>query len=186
MARRLKNLFAIFCHQHRDRSYVLCGEGLFVCARCTGVQFGFLVSFALLFALYGVFGASANFFLAALLIVPLGIDGLTQLFGLRQSTNALRFVTGYLAGFGAAMIIYGSVSALSFSSHVSAILPTFESCITLLLLVLFLALLEKYHGEESQPLKLFLNSLIVVSFPVMFAGIIAMAVSVIRGVVALA
>lgn len=32
-------------------------------------------------------------------LVPIGLDGTTQLIGLRESTNYLRFITGFIAGF---------------------------------------------------------------------------------------
>lgn len=39
-------------------------------------------------------------------MIPIIIDGVTQLKGLRQSNNSLRFITGFLAGIGAGMIIF--------------------------------------------------------------------------------
>lgn len=41
----------------------------------------------------------------ALALVPLGIDGTTQLFGLRESTNLLRWLTGAIAGIAAGYYI---------------------------------------------------------------------------------
>ncbi len=38
--------------------------------------------------------------IAIVLIAPLVIDGFTQLFGLRQSTNEIRFATGILFAIG--------------------------------------------------------------------------------------
>ena len=39
------------------------------------------------------------------MIIPTFIDGVTQLFGLRQSNNILRFVTGLIAGVGLVILI---------------------------------------------------------------------------------
>jgi uncharacterized membrane protein len=39
-----------------------------------------------------------------LLLVPLVADGLTQMFFQRQSTNPLRFATGFMAGVGISMV----------------------------------------------------------------------------------
>jgi uncharacterized membrane protein len=35
-----------------------------------------------------------------LLMVPVAIDGVTQYFGPRESTNTLRFITGFIGGVG--------------------------------------------------------------------------------------
>ena len=78
-----------------------------ICARCTGFYSGLLV------------GAVFNFFnraiiemhwLSILVIVfiglaPMAIDGFTQLWGLRESNNSMRLLTGLLAGFTCGMIV---------------------------------------------------------------------------------
>ena len=35
-----------------------------------------------------------------ILMIPVAIDGITQYFGPRESTNNLRFVTGFIGGIG--------------------------------------------------------------------------------------
>ena len=35
-----------------------------------------------------------------ILMIPVAIDGVTQYFGPRESTNNLRFVTGFIGGIG--------------------------------------------------------------------------------------
>lgn len=45
--------------------------------------------------------------LGGLLILPGGIDGVTQLIGDRESTNLLRILTGLLLGVGIVLIIQG-------------------------------------------------------------------------------
>ena len=39
-------------------------------------------------------------FVSMILMIPTAIDGLTQYFGPRESTNNLRFVTGFIGGIG--------------------------------------------------------------------------------------
>lgn len=42
-------------------------------------------------------------------LAPGGIDGTTQMFGNRESTNGLRAITGLFLGIGVVQITYGSV-----------------------------------------------------------------------------
>ena len=41
-----------------------------------------------------------------LALIPIGIDGTSQMFALRESINILRFATGFIAGFGTSFYIY--------------------------------------------------------------------------------
>jgi len=88
-----------FCHQLESRSLHLLGYKLGVCARCTGVYLGFLlgaVGYPLFRRLDSQKMPSKWFLIAG--ILPLALDGTTQLVGLRESTNMLRLVTGLLFG----------------------------------------------------------------------------------------
>jgi len=87
------------CHQMASRSFSLWRHQLPVCARCTGIWislmiFGYIGTI-LLFAekikplkLYGF----------AIGLIPLAIDGSTQLIGLWKSNNILRLTTGAISG----------------------------------------------------------------------------------------
>ena len=59
------------------------------------------------------------FFILIISIVPMALDGFTQLIGLRESNNKARFITGALAGvmLGVAFcwLIYNSVCSFSIS-----------------------------------------------------------------------
>lgn len=46
------------------------------------------------------------------LLVPGGIDGTTQMFGGRESTNSLRALTGFLLGVGVVLMANGVVITL--------------------------------------------------------------------------
>jgi len=48
----------------------------------------------------------------AIMILPMAIDGFTQLFGWRESTVELRLVTGFLFGLGSAWLIYPRLDEL--------------------------------------------------------------------------
>ena len=89
--------FRIFCHGIPERCLLLWGVPMPICARCTAIYVGLfagLVTFAampwmredvLRIAMYAA-------------VLPLAVDGITQLIHLRESTNTLRFGTGLLAG----------------------------------------------------------------------------------------
>ncbi len=38
--------------------------------------------------------------LSMILMIPVSVDGITQYFGPRESTNNLRFITGFIGGIG--------------------------------------------------------------------------------------
>ena len=74
----------LICHRLPERSFFIKGHQFPVCARCTG----FYISLAIL-VLGGIF-----------LCMPFIVDGFTQYWGFRQSTNLLRLITGLLGTIG--------------------------------------------------------------------------------------
>ena len=95
-----KKLEFSFCHQLPERSFFFKGKQFPVCARCTGIHIGYL-SFPIF--LFGFL--SLSLWLSIVLILPTVIDGLTQAFLERESTNWLRFITGLTAGIGSMALI---------------------------------------------------------------------------------
>lgn len=95
-----KKLEFSFCHQLPERSFFFKGKQFPVCARCTGIHIGYL-SFPVF--LFGIF--SLDLWLSIVLILLTVIDGLTQAFLNRESTNWFRFITGLLAGIGSMAFI---------------------------------------------------------------------------------
>ena len=85
------------CHQKADRSLFFNGNEMPFCTRCTAIWLGLAAGLCLL-VIYCM--ELSNTFLAAIILglVPLGVDGVGQLFGLWESTNLARFITGFLAG----------------------------------------------------------------------------------------
>ena len=61
---------------------------------------------------YGVVPPSAFFTIGTILILPGGIDGTSQMFGDRESTNIARGITGFGLGAGIVCIVYGLVFVL--------------------------------------------------------------------------
>lgn len=157
---KLKNFLRLLCHQKRERSHILCGTPLLVCARCLGIYLGFLCTFYVLLVSHGLFTLRLKVPYAVVLFVPLGIDGITQLLKKRESTNRLRFVTGYLGGIGLAFFLYASFSILLGTAS-STHLPTQQSLLTMLFLPPLLWLLETHNKKDAPLLKKALNVLTI-------------------------
>ncbi|MFH1054524.1 MAG: DUF2085 domain-containing protein [Candidatus Altiarchaeota archaeon] len=90
-------IFAGFCHQKAERSFLIFGYKMGVCARCFGIYAGMLIG-ALLYPLRGCQSRMPNHWIILAALVPLTLDGGSQLLGLRESTNTLRFATGLIFG----------------------------------------------------------------------------------------
>jgi uncharacterized membrane protein len=101
--------FAI-CHQLDDRSLTYGGRVLPVCARDTGMFLGFSVCFVALLLAYGWgrrrYPSWPKIIALALFVLPAVVDATTSYAGLRESTNAIRLVTGALAGAGLAALVF--------------------------------------------------------------------------------
>lgn len=90
----------VSCHRKAERSFFWRGRQFPVCARCTGIYIGYLFfpffNFDLLYISSG---------LSFVLMVPTIVDGLTQAYMNRESTNFIRLTTGILGGAGAMSLI---------------------------------------------------------------------------------
>ena len=89
--------FRLICHGMAERSLVLWGVPMPICARCVAIYAGLLAGLAAFAAVRWVTERAARM-TAMAAVIPLAIDGLTQLSGLRESTNTLRIATGLAAG----------------------------------------------------------------------------------------
>lgn len=101
-------LFRFICHGRIERSLELFGVAMPVCARCTGIYAGLLIGL-LGFWFLRVVSERAMRVATFVAVTPLAIDGLTQLAGLRESTNSLRIITGVVAGLAFGLWILSAV-----------------------------------------------------------------------------
>ena len=92
-----------FCHHRPERTFKIKKYYFPVCSRCTGLYLGFFVSIILLSL---VNFSHTNILMVFLMLIPCGVDGASQLLGLRESTNSLRFLTGLIAGIGLGMLLF--------------------------------------------------------------------------------
>ena len=82
------------CHQMPERSFFLRGYQFPVCARCTGVIIGYLLAVPI----YDISGFHKKTSLSGCLFML--ADWGIQKIRLKESTNARRFLTGLIGGFG--------------------------------------------------------------------------------------
>lgn len=105
---RWRLLFRMTCHGRVERCFELFGAPMPICARCTGIYLGMLAGL-LAVPLIPLLRERVMRMVALVAIVPLGLDGLTQLFGLRESVNPLRVATGIIAGMAFGLWILSAV-----------------------------------------------------------------------------
>ncbi|HYI07811.1 MAG TPA: DUF2085 domain-containing protein [Thermoanaerobaculia bacterium] len=101
-------LFRVLCHGRVERSLELFGVPMPICARCTGIYLGLLAGLAA-FRLLPLLQERVMRMVAFAAVIPLAVDGLTQLAGLRESTNPLRMATGLAAGLAFGLWILAAV-----------------------------------------------------------------------------
>jgi len=93
------------CHQIADRSFFV-GEYQFpLCARCTGILIGIIFSLSLLIydkTLINMFDVLE----IIIIIIPLLLDGFTQLLTSYESNNEKRFLTGLMFGGGVCFLVF--------------------------------------------------------------------------------
>lgn len=92
---------AFFCHRQEDRCLKLFGHTSFLCARCFGICIGASLALLLLLAHMAI-----PMIPAGILCLPLLVDGFSQLFGLRESNNAVRFFTGVVFSVGLILTLF--------------------------------------------------------------------------------
>ncbi len=87
------------CHRKPERSFHINSHQFPVCARCTGFYTGLIV-YLICNSIYTHNYDLNMLMLSMVLMIPVAVDGFTQYFGLRESTNNLRFITGFIGGIG--------------------------------------------------------------------------------------
>ncbi|MEN1938244.1 DUF2085 domain-containing protein [Paenibacillus sp. 102] len=94
------------CHRKSERSFPKLQKYIPLCARCTGMFIGFIM-----FPIYLLITPSYTLSLALSFSaqIPLFIDGFTQKWKWRSSTNFLRVTTGILSGNGMGLFISSSI-----------------------------------------------------------------------------
>lgn len=89
----------LICAQIPSHSFYIWGHQLGMCARNMGIYSSMFIG-GLVFVLSKKRLPGIPWWVWVLMILPMAYDGLTQMFGLRESTWELRVLTGALFGFG--------------------------------------------------------------------------------------
>jgi uncharacterized membrane protein len=111
-------LFRFMCHGMPSRSLELFGVPMPLCARCVGIYAGMLAGIVAFWAV-PLLRERVMRGVAFAAVTPLALDGLTQLTGMRESTNPLRLATGVIAGLAFGLWILSAVERRpEESSHV--------------------------------------------------------------------
>lgn len=100
--------FRLICHGWAERCLTLFDVPMPICARCTGIYIGLLAGL-LAFAAVPWLSERVMRWVSLAAVMPLAVDGLTQLARLRTSTNPLRMGTGLVAGFAFGLWILSAV-----------------------------------------------------------------------------
>ena len=103
------------CDQVPSHSYYLFGHQVCLCERCLAIYCTLLLAGIALAVLPRLRSKvrPLDWRLLLLLIVPMAIDGLTQLVGWRESDLLLRTLTGFLFGLGGAWFIYPRIEEIA-------------------------------------------------------------------------
>lgn len=87
----------ILCHQKADRSFFINDNQMPFCARCTAIWLGLAIGLG--FMIFYKIELDEKFLVLVFIgIIPIGIDGIGQLFHLWESNNFIRVITGLLIG----------------------------------------------------------------------------------------
>jgi uncharacterized membrane protein len=85
------------CHQKEERSFFINGNQMPFCARCTAIWIGLAIGLGFM-VFYKIEFDGKFIYLIIIGLAPIGIDGVGQLFGLWESNNIVRLITGLLIG----------------------------------------------------------------------------------------
>ena len=85
------------CHQKAERSFFINDNQMPFCSRCTAIWLGIAIGLGFM-VFYKIQLNEKLLFAIILSIIPIGVDGVGQLFGFWESTNVVRVITGLLVG----------------------------------------------------------------------------------------
>ncbi len=93
------------CHCRSDRSFFYKNRQFPICARCTGELIG------MLFAAFTYAIAHTSLKISLIIMIPMLVDGFTQLLTKYESKNIIRVITGILFGYALIVLYIMSLEA---------------------------------------------------------------------------
>jgi len=85
------------CHQKAERSFFINDNQMPFCSRCTAIWLGMAIGLGVI--IFYKISLDEKFLIAIVLgMVPIGVDGVGQLFNFWESTNVIRVITGLMIG----------------------------------------------------------------------------------------
>ena len=106
---RWRLLFRMMCHGRVERCLQLFGVPMPICARCTGIYLGLLAGLFVFPMAVAWLRERIMRIVVFIAVLPLAMDGVTQLTGLRESVNPLRIATGVIAGLAFGLWVLSAV-----------------------------------------------------------------------------
>lgn len=103
--RSLFDAYSVACHQYPQRSFFVVGHQVAFCQRDVATFTAIFIA-GLVYSRLRREVRPLRWWLYVLLVAPMGIDGLTQLAGWRESTWELRTATGALFGLATVWLLY--------------------------------------------------------------------------------
>lgn len=113
----IANLYSTVCHQQSEKCISIVGMQLLVCARCTGIYFGALLS-AVIVLFFSVIRIDERILLTSLLIVL--ADVLLVPLGVYNYSKTISFVAGLLFGASIYLYLIGEFEKFFFTSNKNA------------------------------------------------------------------
>jgi uncharacterized membrane protein len=112
LASRLFEAYHLICGQIPSHSYFIFGHQVGLCARNLAI-YSSLLGGSIMYRSVRTWSPPLSLPLWLLTLAPMALDGGTQLFGWRESTWALRTLTGVLFGLGVCWLILPQIERLT-------------------------------------------------------------------------
>jgi len=111
------HVYRFICGQTPSHSFYLAGYQTCLCTRCMAIYGSMLIAGLTLTLFRSAQIRPLNWKFWLLAMVPMALDGGTQLFGWRESNVFLRLLTGAIFGLGTAWFLFPQIEAAARDGH---------------------------------------------------------------------